>query len=157
MPPYTPDEMIVCKGFLIEIDGGPAGGSDVDSAWESVSGGTLNIEIADASVGHDKFTTHAPGHKSVGEITLRGAMTDKRAALCTWINETVAGKPWKRDVSITPMLQNGTVGPTYIFLDCVLTAYRPPRLVPLPLRDPCDRGPLREEVRFTYRDWTVKA
>jgi hypothetical protein len=24
-------------------------------------------------------------------------------------------------------------------------------------RDPCDPGPLVEEVRFTYRDWTVKA
>jgi hypothetical protein len=99
MPAYTPDEMHVVKGFTVELEGGP-GNSDVDSAWETVSGGELNIEVADSSVGSDKFQTTSRGTNRVGVITLHGAMTDKRAALCTWINETVNGKPWKRTVSI---------------------------------------------------------
>lgn len=49
----------------------------------------------------------SPGHKTVGEITLRGAMTDGRKALCQWINETVKGKPWKRSFSVIEVPKNG--------------------------------------------------
>ena len=84
-------------------------------------------------------------------------MTDKRAALCTWINETVNGKPWKRTVSITPMLLDGTVGETLILLDCVITAYRPYLVLSQDPANRCAGGPLSEEVRFTYRDWTIRA
>lgn len=151
MSVYAPDEMTIVKGFSVEIVG--ATGKEVDTAWESVSGGELVIESSNTTVGSDKFQTTSPGHKTVGEITLRGAMTDKRAALCTWINETVQGKPWKRTVSITPTGIDGPPGPTYIFLDCVLTAYAPPRLRAAVPNDPsAGRARLIEEVRFTYRD-----
>jgi len=35
-----------------------------------------------------------------GDSGWRGHMTKGRAALCTWINETVNGKPWKRTLAI---------------------------------------------------------
>lgn len=135
MSAFTPDQMLVYKGFDVEIEG--PGGTGVDSTWESVSGG-------------EKFQTTSPGHKSVGEITLRGAMTDSRQAIESWINETAAGKTSTRTVSITPVDEQGKPGPTYRFSDCVLSGYRPPLL----RRNPCDLS-LREEVRFIYRDWTV--
>lgn len=152
------DKFAQVRGFKVEIDSAQGGsGSDVDTAWETVSGGELIIEVADTSVGSDKFQTTSPGHKSVGEITLRGAMTDKRAALCTWINETVSGKPWKRNVSITPIDLDGRAGETLILIDCVITAYKPPRLIIADPDDPCDPETLAEEVRFTYSNWAVRA
>lgn len=149
------DKFAQVRGFSVEIDSAGVG-SDVDSAWESVSGGELIIELADAAVGSSKFQPTSPGHKWVGEITLRGAMTDKRTAMCTWINETVMGKPWKRTVAITPIHMDGTIGETLIFTDCALTAYATPRLVMHDPKNPCPPAPAKEEVRFTYSDWTVR-
>ena len=151
------DKFAQVRGFAVQIDSISAtGGKEVDTAWESVSGGELIIEQTETTIGSDKFHTNSPGHKTVGEITLRGAMADKRAALCTWINETVAGKPWKRNVTITPIHLDGALGETLVFLDCALTAYVPPRLAIHDPKYPCPPAPPTEEVRFTYRDWTVR-
>ena len=153
---YVSDKFAQVRGFKVEIDSA-SGVVDVDAGWDTVSSGEAMIEVADASVGADKFHTSAPGHKSVGEITLRGAMTDKRAALCQWINETVQGKPWKRNIAITPVLLDGTEGETLILIDCVLAGYTFPLLATRDPRNPCGPGPLTEAVRFTYRDWTIRA
>jgi hypothetical protein len=96
------DKYAQVRGFKVEID--QATGKEVDTAWETCSGGELCIECADTTIGADKFQTTSPGHKSVSEIILRGAMTNKRAALCTWINDTTQGKPWKRNMTITELL-----------------------------------------------------
>ncbi|MEO8683164.1 MAG: phage tail protein [Vicinamibacterales bacterium] len=149
------DKFAQVRGFKVEITSA-AGTSDVDTGWESVSGGELLIEQTETTVGSDKFQTNSPGHKTVGEITLRGAMTDTRAALFAWINETVLGKPWKRNVAITPIHLNGVLGETLILNDCALTAYVPPRLMLHEPNEPCPPAPPVEEVRFTYRDWTVR-
>lgn len=117
------DKFAQVRGFRVEIDDG-AGGQEVDTAWESAHGGELTIELPEVNVG-------APGHKTVGEITLRGAMTDKRSALCTWINETVQGKPWKRTLTITELLSvDGGVkdGKQYIYFDCFPVGYVFPRM-----------------------------
>ena len=117
------DKFAQVRGFRVEIDDG-AGGKEVDTAWESAHGGELTIELPVSNVG-------SPGHKSVGEIVLRGAMTDKRAALCTWINETVNGRPWKRTLTITELLSvDGGVkdGKQYIYFDCFPVGYVFPRL-----------------------------
>jgi hypothetical protein len=53
---YQPDQMLVVLGFNITIDNGGSG-SDTDSMWETSVGGSLNIEIADASVGTDQSYT----------------------------------------------------------------------------------------------------
>src|SRR5881296_162314 len=99
MPDQTrSDKFAQVKGFRVEIDG--AGDNAQDVAWEHVSGGALLIEHVETTIGADKHHTNSPGHKSVEEITLRGAMTDTRAALSRWINDTVNGKPWKRTLTI---------------------------------------------------------
>ncbi len=80
------DDFLRVRGFSVEIQGDL--GKEVDTAWESLSGGELMIEMTEPTKGGDKFRTTSPGHKSVSEVTLRGAMTDGRKALCDWINET---------------------------------------------------------------------
>lgn len=123
------DEFAPVLGFSVEIAG--QGGEEVDNAWESVAGGELLIELAESTIGGDQFKTRSPGHKSVGEITLRGAMTDKRAALCQWINDTVQGRPWKRSLTITELLsRDGSAKPgkTYTYFDCFPIRYTFPRL-----------------------------
>jgi hypothetical protein len=141
----TSDKFAQVRGFKVEIAG--ASGKDVDTAWESVSGGEMIIEQA---------RTNSPGHKTVGEITLRGAMTDGRKAMCQWINETVDGKPWKRTVLITPIHLDGTLGETLELNDCFLTAYLQPRLVAGDPFDPCPAPPSQEELRFGYISWSVR-
>jgi len=123
------DKFAQVRGFKVAIDG--AAGSEHDTAWESVNGGELIIELTETTIGDDKFQTTAPGHKSVGEITLRGAMTNKRAALCQWINDVVMGKEWKRTLTITELLSiDGGVkdGKQYIYLDCFPVGYVFPRM-----------------------------
>jgi hypothetical protein len=113
------------------VEIGSAGGKEVDTAWESVSGGELIIELTETTIGSDKFQTTSPGHKSVGEITLRGAMTDKRMALSQWINDTTSGREWKRDLTITELLSvDGSVKPgkAYEYKDVFPVRYVFPRL-----------------------------
>lgn len=123
------DKFAQVRGFKVDIAN--AGGKEVDTAWESVSGGEMIIELTETTIGGDKFKTNSPGHKTVGEITLRGAMTDGRKALCDWINETVEGKPWKRMLTITELLSvDGGVkdGKQYIYHDCFPCRYVFPRM-----------------------------
>jgi hypothetical protein len=142
----TSDQFAQVRGFKVEITS-PAG-TEHDFLWDTFADG--EVIGADA----DRFQTTSPGHKSVGEVTLRGAMTDKRAALCQWINETVNGKPWKRTVTITELVfgADGSVkdGKQYIYFDCFPTAYLFPRLN---ASSASERGPepLMEEIRFAYR------
>lgn len=109
-------------GFTVEMSGG-ATGSEPDSAWETCTGGALNIEIADSSTGTDQSHTTTPGHKYVDTLTLRGPLTSGRQAMAGWITETVQGKPWKRDVTITETNGRGDAGRSYTYLDCFPTRY----------------------------------
>ncbi|MDX9819876.1 MAG: hypothetical protein RBT16_13260, partial [Desulfococcus multivorans] len=65
---YTPDEMLVVLGFTITIDNAGTG-SDPDSAWETCSGGALNIEVADSSIASDPHHTTAPGHRYMDTLS----------------------------------------------------------------------------------------
>jgi len=122
MSTYTPDDMLVVLGFTVTIDNAGSG-SDPDSAWETCSGGSLNIEIADSSVGGDQVHTTTPGHKYVDTITLRGPLTAGRKALCQWITDTVKGQPWKRTLTIKEILKDGSDGKTFTYLDAFPTRY----------------------------------
>lgn len=125
----TSDKFAQVRGFKVEISG--SSGKEVDTAWESVSGGDMVIEQTDTTIGSDTFTTTSPGHKSVTELTLCGAMTDGRKNLCTWINDTVKGLPWKQMVTITELLSvDGGVkeGKSYIYHDCFPIRYVFPRM-----------------------------
>ena len=46
-----------------------------------------------------------------------------RSELAQWINDVVSGKPWKRIVSITETLEDGSDGGTYTYLDAFPTRY----------------------------------
>ncbi|HES58542.1 MAG TPA: hypothetical protein ENO21_03830, partial [Firmicutes bacterium] len=72
----------------IEIDNMPPG-TVVDSAWETCSGGSLNIEIADSSTGSDQFHTTTPGHKYVDTLTLRGPLSSGRESMTTWFADNL--------------------------------------------------------------------
>jgi len=140
----TSDKFAQVRGFRVEITG--TQGKEVDTAWESCHGGELMIEMTETTIGSDQYQTHSPGHRSVGEITLIGAMTDQRKALCQWINDTAGGKPWKQMVTITELLTiDGGVKPgkQYIYYDCFPTGYVFPRLSVTN-----HTGNVREEVRI---------
>ena len=127
MGAYYPDEMHIVLGFTVEITGAGSGG-DVDSAWETCTGGSLNIEVSDSSTGSDQFHTTTPGHKYIDTLTLRGPLTAGRQALCQWITEVVQGKDWKRTVTIKEITKDGSDGKTFTYLDCFPTRYVFPSL-----------------------------
>jgi hypothetical protein len=52
----TSDQFARVRGFRVEIDG--AGGKEHDTAWEHVSGGALMIELAETTIGGDRFRTN---------------------------------------------------------------------------------------------------
>lgn len=132
MTSYRPDEMLVVKGFTVEITGA-GGGTDVDSAWETCTGGALNIEVGDASVG-------TPGHKFVDEIQLRGPMTKSRKWIAQNINDTVKGKPSRFNLTIVEGLKDGSDGRRYNYLECFVTRYV------YPVLSTDGKGHLYEEV-----------
>ena len=143
----TSDKFAQVKGFQVDIDG--AGGKDHDVAWEHVSGGALMIEHVETTIGADKHHTNTPGQGQVGDITLRGAMTDTRGALCQWLNLSQGPGPKpRRTVSIAPLLQlRGDQvprpGPTVIYFDCEIVGYT------FPCLDATNAtGNVQEEVRI---------
>jgi len=107
---------------LLDIDAAETGG-DVDGAWETWSGGEPML-IPRLTMPGAKYHTSTPGHKSVGEVTLRGPLTSGRKALCQWITETVQGKPWKRTVTVKEITKDGGAGKmSYNYFDCFPTRY----------------------------------
>lgn len=115
-PGFTP------LAFTVQISGAGTG-SDPDSAWETCSGGGLNIEIADSSTGTDQSHTTTPGHKYVDSLTLHGPLTSGREAMAGWITEAAQGKAGKRNVTITETTARGDTIRSYTYLDCFPTRY----------------------------------
>ena len=120
----------------------PAAVVEVDRSWESLAGGALVLDATDPTLGCESFRTTTPGHKYIDEIVLRGPMTAGRKALCTWINETTQGKPWKRTLTVREILKDGSAGRTVNYLDCFPTRYVFPALAA------DGSGNLYEEVRI---------
>jgi hypothetical protein len=60
--------------FTVEITGAGSG-SDVDSARETSSQGSLNINVTYSSAGTGQSHTATPGHKYIDSLTLRGPLT----------------------------------------------------------------------------------
>jgi len=143
MAAYYPDAMHIVLGFTVEITGAGTG-TDVDSAWETCSGGALNIEIADSSTGSDQFHTTTPGHKYIDSLTLRGPLTAGRKQLCQWITEVVQGKPWKRTLTIKEITKDGGAGKTFTYLDGFPTRYVFPSL------SATGTGNLYEEITMKF-------
>lgn len=101
------DSMVTVKGFKVEIKGNNQGKS-VDNSWETISGGSLRIEVTDSSVGHDQFHTTTPGHKFVEELVLVGPLTDTRKPLVDWVLDGSLDKCKKcKNVAISFFDDNG--------------------------------------------------
>ncbi|MCB1216110.1 type VI secretion system tube protein Hcp [bacterium] len=65
---------------------GAGEGTDVDSAWETCSGGALSIEISDSSTGSDQSHMSTPGHKFV-TLILNGSGTGDAAQMLNWYKD----------------------------------------------------------------------
>lgn len=104
------------------------GGKEVDSAWESCTGGALNIEIADSSTGTDPARTTTPGHKYVGEIVLRGPLTPDRKWIGKIITDRDTGRATRCNLTIVEINRDGSDGRQYTYHDCFPTRYVYPRL-----------------------------
>lgn len=140
------DRFAQVRGFKVEIDG--AGGKEVDTAWESVSSGQLMIEHVETTIGGGTLHTSTPGHKSVDEITLRGAMTAGRKALCTWMNSVASGRDPFRRVTVTPLHLDGSEGPSVVYEKCFPTRYVFPTMRVPDANDQGCGGELKEEMHF---------
>jgi hypothetical protein len=119
MTTQNPDQVLRLKGFRIEINAGS--GSDVDSAWETCSGGSLNIVPPDPPTGGSPY-------KFVEEITLRGPITAGRKSLLQLINEATGGKSRRFNLTIVEIMKDGFDGRSYTYSDCFPTRYVFPSL-----------------------------
>ena len=84
-----------------------------------MSGGNLEIDLAEEA--------KSPGHKSFGEIVLRGPLTSTRKNLFQWINETARGKDIRKNITVHLLnRQNGRdiILKTYTYNECFLTRYK---------------------------------
>jgi hypothetical protein len=121
-----------------------------DDGWEIAAGGAQQKETNAMTFGRFLDDSVSPLEKaqSCGEVRLRGPMTTGRDALVSWINETVAGKPWKRDFTITELLSvAGAVKPgkSYTYVDGFPVGYVFPRMSVTNTT-----GNTREEVRLKF-------
>ena len=122
MSSYHPDEMLVVLGFTVEITGS-GGGTDTDSAWETCTGGTLNIEVADTTPGGS-----TPGHKYIDELVLRGPISEPRRRIRENLNSAAKGKQDRFDLTIVEILRDGSEGRKFAYRDCFITRYAFPSL-----------------------------
>lgn len=98
--------------------------------FESWGGGEPLMHLT-SLFNNTKFRTNSPGHKSVGEITLRSAALEDRPNLYAWLNDALGRKGWKKSLTITELLSvDGGVkdGKQYIYSDCFPTRYVFPRM-----------------------------
>lgn len=122
MSSYYPDEMLVVLGFKVEITGAGSG-TDVDSAWETCTGGSLNIEVADATPGGP-----TPGYKYVEELVFRGSISEPRRWISENLNSAARGKQGRFDLTIVEILRDGSDGRRFTYQDCFVTRYVFPSL-----------------------------
>jgi hypothetical protein len=109
-----------------------------DDTWDLVVGGAPSHEDPPLALGLLKDPALDLGpHSTCTDVTLRGQMTDSRHAMAEWINDTVAGRPWRRDLIIS---QDGAKT-RHIFSDGFPVGYVFPHL------DVTSQAVAQEEVR----------
>jgi len=111
----SPDEPVLdpsrfLNGFGVTVgpsaEGFETGG---DMMWEFAQGGAItkekkSLRFVDPA---DETQSRLKGARFVGGVTLRGPLTAGRKALCQWITETVQGKEWKRNLTVTELTTRG--------------------------------------------------
>jgi len=81
------------------------GDPDGPSNFDSWSGGELRFDLPGEFAG-TKLHTGVSGRKSVGEITLRGAMTDGRKSMYNWIKAAFDKPSWRATAGIVELLSH---------------------------------------------------
>jgi hypothetical protein len=107
------------RRFRVEIVGPE--GKEVDTAWESWSMTELSDACDPSGVSRGRSV----------EITLRGPLTSGRKALCTWINDTTQGRPWKRTLTIVETVESSdglSIERSYDFFECWPCRWKAPEL-----------------------------
>jgi hypothetical protein len=117
-------------GVYVGLSDGESGIINPAGFFTSWSGGENLLHIQ-GPLAAARFRTNSPGHKSVGEVTLRGDLTDGRKAMCDWINSVISfHKDWKRNLTITELL--GSDGRpksrSYIYYDAFPVRYTFPSM-----------------------------
>jgi hypothetical protein len=79
--------------------------SNATGSWENtatlVTGGSVQIELTETTIGGDKFQTISPGHKTISSLQMR--LNRMYSSVGDWIDDTVLGRPWKRTVEVAPV------------------------------------------------------
>lgn len=112
----------------IKVEIGAAGYRSI-AGFDSWQGGEP-VTFQQAPFQTTKFRTNSPGHKTVGEITLRGAVTAGRKGLYEWINNSL-NDGTRATVVLTELGPDGRPlksGKTYTYYDCFPTRYVFPRM-----------------------------
>jgi len=117
----SPDDIMITKGFRIEVS--DSNGKNEDNAWETATGGALEIEVAPASTGSAQFNVTPPGHTFVEELQLRGPMTKSRTWLTECLAHSLQGKATPFDMTIVELLPGNRVGREHLYQSCIVTRY----------------------------------
>lgn len=121
-PPDAPQG----RGIYVSIDDEATGEMGSPERWFRWSGGEV-IRHNEVPLAGTRYRIYSPGHKSVGEVTLKGATTGQRKAMCQWITSTVQGRPWKRSMELQEILKDGAAGKQFTYHECFPTRYVFPR------------------------------
>ena len=116
-PPKPPADMF----FRMEIQS-PNGRVNPDDAWEVLVGGARSHEDPPAVLGKVDQSIDTKPHTTVTNVLLRGPMTDGRKWLTSWLNDTVLGKGWQRNIVVTSPMG------VYLYADAFPIRYVFPRM-----------------------------
>jgi len=95
-----PSKPPIDSWFRLEMQN-PNGRVNPDDTWELLVGGARSHEDPPVALGKIDQSIDTRPHTTVTDLVLRGAMTDSRKSLCTWLNDTVSGKSWQRNLIVT--------------------------------------------------------
>lgn len=109
--------------FRVRIEHPVTGEASEDENWEVWSGGGDNIKNC-----KPPRTDRRQPPPRLEDITLRGPMTADRSVLSDWIRDTIERDDWKRNVTITEILDDGQDGKKFTYYDCFPTRYVFPAL-----------------------------
>jgi phage tail-like protein len=128
--PQVIDRTARVRGFTVEISGSSA----VDSHWHTCTGGAFKIDI--------EMHTAGPQPLEVTDVTLTGHVTPANAVM-DWVKATLAEPvPPRRHVTIVEIMKDGSDGKRFMFENCFITEYEPPRF------DATSNDLLEEKVTF---------
>lgn len=114
------------RGPVVVLD---AAGNPADS-FESWGGGEPGVLLTPIFSGA-QYRTNSPGHKTVGELSLRGKSRPTRKVMYQWFNDMGVADPPRHTIGVVEQgAGDGSVrkGRTYTYFDCFPVRYVFPRI-----------------------------